>query len=102
MSQSHIVSALILLLILLPCFHSARLLNDFPAAATHLALPTDELHLPPEKHSGALPCEMGPNNNYPGPHRLPRKYRPLYLNHVLPKGTTPPSGPSKGINDVKN
>ena len=106
MSQSHIISALLLLLLLLPCYHSARILNDFPSAAavTHLGLPCDELRLSPEKHSGGLPCEMGVSNRkYPESHRLPGKYyRPLYLNHVLPKGTVTGPGPIKGINDVNN
>lgn len=103
MANHHFASLLLLLLLLMTSssFTSARLLNDFkvtPAEPTvnDLALPT----------AGAvLPCHMdhvaAAGKGTPAK-RLAGKYGPLVLN-MLPKGGhIPPSGPSKGTNNVNN
>lgn len=105
---------------------SARPLLDFalqaidngePAAAAYsLALPRDKVNSL-EKEDDAnngevskVPCHCkAPETNMKNSdkeisalsQRISAKYRPLLLN-ILPKGTVPPSGPSKGKNDVKN
>ncbi|XP_044462454.1 uncharacterized protein LOC123193497 [Mangifera indica] len=105
---------------------SARPLLDFalqaidngePAAAAYsLALPRDKVNSL-EKEDDAnngevskVPCHSkAPGTNMKNSdkeisalsQRISAKYRPLLLN-ILPKGTVPPSGPSKGKNDVKN
>uniref|UniRef100_A0A5B7CB11 Uncharacterized protein n=1 Tax=Davidia involucrata TaxID=16924 RepID=A0A5B7CB11_DAVIN len=87
---------------------SARPLNGFypnSLAATepalNLALPGDNGASPPEKDS-SLPCEMDSSTEILAPKRLGGKYGlPLVLN-MLPKGPAPPSGPSKGTNNIKN
>ncbi|KAA8533985.1 hypothetical protein F0562_031502 [Nyssa sinensis] len=97
---------------------SARILNSFSSnnlAATelalNLALPDDSVSASsagaPEKDSSqhALPCEMDSNKNFHmdilAPERLSGKYGRLVLN-MLPKGPQPPSGPSKGGNNINN
>ncbi|KAM1020360.1 hypothetical protein ACFX13_042337 [Malus domestica] len=99
--------AKLLLLLLLVVFASvltssasARLLNG------HLTL---LLENPSESQKQqVLPCHTNDSNIQASAAETPRfgaaaaaKYGPLILN-LLPKGTKPPSGPSKGTNDLNN
>ncbi|KAJ0047212.1 hypothetical protein Pint_06639 [Pistacia integerrima] len=107
---------------------SARPLHDFmlqnidsgepaaAAAAFSIALPSDKVNSSEEENDanngevskvpshGKAPetnmknSEKGISVSTP---RISGKYQPLVLN-ILPKGTVPPSGPSKGTNDVNN
>lgn len=101
---------------------SARLLHDsFPqnlAASEpdfNLALPSDNVidaspENPSEKDESRhvnVPCEMESNKNKDKNSdvkvgaRLAGKYGPTLLN-MLPKGSVPNSGPSKGSNDIND
>ncbi|KAJ6757765.1 hypothetical protein OIU74_026939 [Salix koriyanagi] len=89
---------------------SANLLQSLTATepALNLALPMenmDDVFVNPamEKDSEhVLPChtEIGEGSDI-GSARLAGKFGPMILN-LLPKGTVPPSGPSKGTNSLNN
>ncbi|KAG5223430.1 hypothetical protein IMY05_C0964000200 [Salix suchowensis] len=89
---------------------SADLLQSLTATepALNLALPMenmDDVFVNPavEKDSEhVLPChtEIGEGSDI-GSARLAGKFGPMILN-LLPKGTVPPSGPSKGTNSLNN
>ncbi|KDP21666.1 hypothetical protein JCGZ_03337 [Jatropha curcas] len=95
---------------------SARLLNDFipqSLAATepalNLVLPSEKIiHAnPPEKDSNqnVLPCDMESNKNFDvkiGTRLAGKYYGRSTIFNMLPKGTVPFSGPSKGTNEIKN
>ncbi|KAL9421812.1 hypothetical protein AB3S75_034143 [Citrus x aurantiifolia] len=77
-----------------------RLAITEPEAAFSIALPSDNVEA--LKNTAEDGIEQHPCHDASSPPKLAGKlHRPLVLN-VLPKGTTPPSGPSKGINDVNN
>ncbi|KAF7830873.1 hypothetical protein G2W53_013206 [Senna tora] len=84
---------LLVVLLLTPSFSSARLLND--DFNTVLVLPGRVL---PCHHHAEAAGRIGAS---PAKRVVAGKYGPLVLN-MLPKGTVPPSGPSKGTNNVNN
>jgi hypothetical protein len=79
--------------------------------ALYLALPADStvvVAFPLEKDGSSravFPCEMEesgkPKAGFPASPRLAGKYGPMILT-MLPKGSRPSSGPSKGTNSVHN
>ncbi|KAJ0100958.1 hypothetical protein Patl1_06733 [Pistacia atlantica] len=91
---------------------SARPLHDFmlqnidsgepaaAAAAYSIALPSDKVNSS-EEEDDANNGENSEKEISVSTPRISGKYQPLVLN-ILPKGTVPPSGPSKGTNDVNN
>ncbi|KAJ4978195.1 hypothetical protein NE237_008975 [Protea cynaroides] len=90
----------LLLLILTPqAYSSARFLQT----------PEENKGVPSVRQfQHVFPCEMESGKNIPvirevaPPEKMVRKYgRPLVLN-LLPKGTNPPSGPSKGTDSLNN
>ncbi|CAJ2641702.1 unnamed protein product [Trifolium pratense] len=91
------LAATLLILLSLSSLSSARPLNDFShlPATSNLALPSDRTAMMPEKEghvSGVLEIRGGGKA---------AAYGPLILN-MLPKGKVPPSGPSKGTNNLNN
>ncbi|CAJ1974559.1 unnamed protein product [Sphenostylis stenocarpa] len=103
----HLPSMLMVFLLLTSSMSSsARPLNDnyFSLVATDpILLPSNRMVLP-ETPRGLSACghsRVAGKLLFPGA-RLDRgKYAPLVLN-MLPKGPVPPSGPSKGINNLNN
>lgn len=100
MAKMVLLLFLVVLASVLTSSASARLLND------HLTLLPES---PPQSlKQQVLPCHTDDNNIQASAAETPRfgaaaaaKYGPLLLN-LLPKGTNPPSGPSKGTNDLNN
>ncbi|CAK8567781.1 unnamed protein product [Lathyrus sativus] len=77
-----------LLILLISSSSSARPLNDFSqlSATSNLELPSDRVVMMPEKKGHVCGGKVN---------------RPLILN-MLPKGTVPPSAPSKRHNNINN
>ncbi|KAK9913847.1 hypothetical protein M0R45_037653 [Rubus argutus] len=73
---------------------SGRLLND------NVSQNPSILVLPCHTHDGETGFRATPNPGF-GAAAANRKYGPLVLN-MLPKGTTTPSGPSKGTNSLNS
>ncbi|KAJ4720214.1 hypothetical protein OWV82_008077 [Melia azedarach] len=113
-----IVMLLFSLLLTISQYSSARQLHDYlpqnlavpepTATSFRIALPSDKVEASPKKVKQQPRHDMEAKQNSEmrsfvsaSAPKLAGKYRPLVLN-ILPKGTVPPSGPSKGINDVKN
>ncbi|KAG5148394.1 hypothetical protein JHK82_015275 [Glycine max] len=104
---------MLLLVFLFLTSSSARPLNDennyFSLAATepslNLALPSDRVVVPEEpapRHvSGCGHTRVAGMLALPGTRLAGGKYGPMILN-MLPKGPVPPSGPSKGTNNLNN
>ncbi|XP_027336991.1 uncharacterized protein LOC113850608 [Abrus precatorius] len=100
MAKPHPAAALLLLFLLLTSsFSYARPFNSF-----NLALPSDRV-LPVEEYPAG---HMSPSHRMEVADKIPlpgmrvgRKYGAMVLN-MLPKGSVPPSGPSKGSNYIKN
>ncbi|KAH7854585.1 hypothetical protein Vadar_015624 [Vaccinium darrowii] len=103
------LTATILIFLIITQFSSARPLRAFNPSTElpeNPALPGGAL---PEKDSSeqVFPCEMESNQNSATEFssapkaRLGGRYGPLFL-AMLPKGSVPPSGPSRRINDDNN
>lgn len=101
MAKTVLILFLIVLSSVLTSSASARLLND------HLTLLTENPSQPRKQQ--VLPYHKGDNTDIQASAvessrfgaAAAAKYGPLVLN-LLPKGTKPPSGPSKGTNELKN
>lgn len=120
--MAQMLCVLLILLVVSTC-SSARLLND--DQLPHLELPKahnkhnvflpenpshEEAHHHLRPQQRVFPCHTDNTDQASSSHlpAAPRfgaaavaKYGPLVLN-LLPKGTNPPSGPSKGTNDINN
>lgn len=89
----HLAAALLILLSLISSSSSARPLNDFIqlAEASSITLPSER----------AMPAEKEGHISVVRGRGAAKSYGPLILN-MLPKGKVPPSGPSKGTNNLNN
>lgn len=118
-ANHHLAVVLLAFVLLMITSSASRPLNDFSSnlAATeptfNLALPTDGVVMPEEEKIKEEPAAAG-HVSSPCDHHMMRlagsstsggrKYKgtgALILN-MLPKGKIPPSGPSKGTNDLNN
>ncbi|KAK7353536.1 hypothetical protein VNO80_18985 [Phaseolus coccineus] len=110
-NHRHLASIPLLLFLLLTSStsSSARPFTDsyFSLAATHntlnLALPSERLVLPdtPGRVSACAHMRVAGKQPFPVSRVAAVKHTQLVLN-MLPKGPVPPSGPSKGINNLNN
>ncbi|KAL9313773.1 hypothetical protein ACSQ67_019225 [Phaseolus vulgaris] len=106
----HLASILLLFLLLTSSTpSSARPFTGsyFSLGPTHatfnLALPSERLVLPetPGRVSACAHMRVAGKQPFPVTRLAGVKHKPLVLN-MLPKGPVPPSGPSKGINNLNN
>ncbi|KAJ1384721.1 hypothetical protein SESBI_42283 [Sesbania bispinosa] len=106
-NHNHLAAVLLLFLFVISPSSAARPFNihfNLPSTepTLNLALPTDRVEQPAGGH--VSPCDhMRVAGKLPSPGmRLGGgKYGPMILN-MLPKGKVPPSGPSKGTNNLNN
>lgn len=67
-------------------------------SSNHLLLPEENVVVTDVDKDRVMPCDEASHHR---PRMVRGRYGALVLN-VLPKGTTPPSGPSKGTNNLNN